>query len=190
MLLLPLGRSIETLLELGATPASKRWPLSTGKETPSLPALVDTPSIPSPTPSTADSIKSSATELNYNSVHFSGNTVIEPPSLALARLTGRLLFEWLSRRGYQRGQCPHDPLTLYEAIFLTPAPMNSTLSADAYNDGVNGNGEVGRLFPGVSSLRYARGTFVPHEWAGFLTFVPNEHGPHRLAVKCVSPPAW
>lgn len=29
-----------------------------------------------------------------------------------------------------------------------------------------------------------------HEWAAFMTFVPDPLGPHRLAVSCYDPRAW
>jgi inosine-uridine nucleoside N-ribohydrolase len=88
-------------------------------------------------------------------------------------ISGRLLFEWLSRRGRQRGQCPHDPLTVYEAIYQeSPKEDNGKLSAK------------------YSSLKYIRGTLLGTEWAGYTIFIPNPTGIHRLAVTCLEPPAW
>ena len=66
---------------------------------------------------------------------------------------GLLMEQWFGRR-YQNGQCPHDPLTVNEAVF---------------------GGED-------SPIIYARGWVVIHEWAAFGTFVPNNNGPHYLGV--------
>ena len=76
---------------------------------------------------------------------------------------GRLLHEWLSRRWGQMGQCPHDPLTLYEAVY----PLRA--------EGESFQG-------GRSALRYINGTLVVHQWAAFSTFVPDGMGKHRIAV--------
>eukprot|EP00475_Leptophrys_vorax_P006767 TRINITY_DN14229_c0_g1_i1.p1 TRINITY_DN14229_c0_g1~~TRINITY_DN14229_c0_g1_i1.p1 ORF type:complete len:521 (+),score=105.30 TRINITY_DN14229_c0_g1_i1:73-1635(+) len=73
-----------------------------------------------------------------------------PPEFAL---TGSLIKEWFKTRG-QRGQCPHDPLTVYESIFVDD----------------------------LSTLTYVPGTFVVTEWASFFVFVPDKNGHHRLAI--------
>jgi inosine-uridine nucleoside N-ribohydrolase len=89
------------------------------------------------------------------------------------QVVGRLLFEWLSRRHGQRGQCPHDPLTLYEAVYPTEPADGSTIEQEKPRTVRS---------PGLGScLEYATGTFVVHEWAAFMTFVPGD-GPHRVAV--------
>ena len=67
---------------------------------------------------------------------------------------GLLMEEWFKRR-YQNGQCPHDPLTINEAIF----------------DGDD------------SPIIYARGYIILHEWAAFSTFIPRNDGPHYLGIK-------
>ena len=67
---------------------------------------------------------------------------------------GLLMEEWFKRR-HQNGQCPHDPLTINEAIF----------------DGDD------------SPIIYARGYIILHEWAAFSTFIPRNDGPHYLGIK-------
>jgi inosine-uridine nucleoside N-ribohydrolase len=67
---------------------------------------------------------------------------------------GLLMDEWFSRRHHQNGQCPHDPLTINEAVF---------------------GGED-------SPIIYARGYIILHEWAAFGTFIPKNDGPHYLGV--------
>jgi len=87
-----------------------------------------------------------------------------------AAVSGMFLYQWLKRRGYV-GQCPHDPLTLYEALYI-----------DETTKGV-----ARKFSPGRSCVRYARGTVVCHEWAGYLTFVPDPiNGNHYLAVENIS----
>ena len=66
---------------------------------------------------------------------------------------GLLMNEWFGRR-HQNGQCPHDPLTVNEAVF---------------------EGED-------SPIIYARGWVIIHEWAAFGTFIPRNDGPHYLGV--------
>ena len=66
---------------------------------------------------------------------------------------GLLMEQWFSRRN-QNGQCPHDPLTINEAVF----------------DGDD------------SPIIYAKGWIVLHEWAAFSTFIPRNDGPHYLGV--------
>ena len=66
---------------------------------------------------------------------------------------GLLMKEWFSIRR-QDGQCPHDPLTVNEAVF---------------------GGEK-------SPIIYARGRIISHEWAAFSTFIPQENGPHYLGI--------
>lgn len=87
-------------------------------------------------------------------------------------VAGKLVVEWLKTRRGQRGQCLHDPLTIYEAVYpgLNPNPDTFT--------------------PGYSSLRYVRGTLICHEWAGYITFAPNPAGLHRLAIGCIDPDRW
>jgi len=85
-------------------------------------------------------------------------------------LCGKMTFEWLRSRWGQRGQCPHDPLTVYEAIY-----------AD--------NGDESFIF-GKSALMYMRGTFVVHEWAGYMTFVGDPSGPHRMAISPKESDKW
>ena len=60
-------------------------------------------------------------------------------------LCGSLLTEWFRRRHGQRGQCPHDALTVHAACYPTPSPGADDESSH-------------------QCLRYARGTFVGHEW--------------------------
>ena len=67
---------------------------------------------------------------------------------------GLLMDEWFNRRHHQNGQCPHDPLTINEAVF---------------------GGED-------SPIIYARGYIILHEWAAFATFIPKNDGPHYLGV--------
>ena len=67
---------------------------------------------------------------------------------------GLLMEQWFNRRRNQNGQCPHDPLTVNEAVF-------------------GGND---------SPIIYARGWVIIHEWAAFGTFIPNNDGPHFLGV--------
>lgn len=87
------------------------------------------------------------------------------PCLALMHATappesevvGRLLKTWLYYRSGiffrdVRGTCPHDALTVAEAIY-----------PDRF-------------------VKYARGHLMIHEWAGFSTFVLDEAGPHRIGV--------
>ena len=66
---------------------------------------------------------------------------------------GLLMNEWFKKRR-QNGQCPHDPLTVHEAIY---------------------GGDK-------SPIIYARGRVVSHEWAAFSTFIPQENGPHYLGL--------
>ena len=66
---------------------------------------------------------------------------------------GLLMNEWFSVR-HQFGQCPHDPLTINEAVF--------------------GGHD--------SPIIYARGWIILHEWAAFGTFIPRSDGPHYLGV--------
>jgi len=67
---------------------------------------------------------------------------------------GLLMEQWFNRRGNQNGQCPHDPLTVNEAVF---------------------GGDD-------SPIIYARGWVIIHEWAAFGTFIPRNDGPHFLGV--------
>lgn len=78
-----------------------------------------------------------------------------PPEAAVV---GRLLGEWLAYRSLifrrqVRGTCPHDALTVAEAVypgrFVTPTPA---------------------------------GYLLVHRWAAFGTFVPRAGGPHRLSA--------
>ena len=67
---------------------------------------------------------------------------------------GLLMEQWFNRRRNQNGQCPHDPLTVNEAVF-------------------GGND---------SPIIYARGWVIIHEWPAFGTFIPKNDGPHFLGV--------
>ncbi|ELR11232.1 uncharacterized protein ACA1_389530 [Acanthamoeba castellanii str. Neff] len=74
-----------------------------------------------------------------------------------SEVVGRLLKTWLYYRSGiffrdVRGTCPHDALTVAEAIY-----------PDRF-------------------VKYARGHLMIHEWAGFSTFVLDEAGPHRIGV--------
>ena len=69
-------------------------------------------------------------------------------------VVGLLMKEWFSIRR-QKGQCPHDPLTVNEAVF---------------------GGDK-------SPVIYARGRIIVTEWAAFSTFIPQENGPHYLGVE-------
>ena len=66
---------------------------------------------------------------------------------------GLLMEQWFGIRG-RNGQCPHDPLTINEAVY---------------------GGDD-------SPIIYARGYIVIHEWAAFGTFIPRNDGPHYLGV--------
>lgn len=74
-----------------------------------------------------------------------------------ATVVGLLMVEWFKVRHSDVGQCPHDPLTIHEAVF---------------------GGEK-------SPLKYVRGNFVFHEWAAYSTFIPNNDGPHFMAVETI-----
>eukprot|EP00939_MAST-03C_sp_MAST-3C-sp1_P000081 g81.t1 len=97
----------------------------------------------------------------------------------LTKVVGVFVWHWLKRRGYV-GQCPHDPLTLYEAIYLdSHAPELD----DKHDDD-----DADIFVPKRSCVRYARGTIVCCEWAGYFVFVPDpRHGTHFLAVESVCP---
>ena len=67
---------------------------------------------------------------------------------------GKLLEAWFTVRGGNGGgQCPHDPLTIHEAIY-----------------------------PG-SHVVYIPGTLVVNEWAAYSTFIPFSNGNHLLGIK-------
>ena len=70
-------------------------------------------------------------------------------------IVGWLMCEWFKRRYGQNGQCPHDPLTIHEALF-------------------GGND---------SPIFYVNGTYIVHEWAAYSTFIPNENGKHLLGIQ-------
>lgn len=90
----------------------------------------------------------------------------------LWQLSGRFWREWLRVRPVGALlQAPHDPLTLYEALYPSHNPTDE-------------------LVIGKSCLRYAQGTFICHEWAGFITFVPDPCGPHRVACEALNPQVW
>lgn len=72
-----------------------------------------------------------------------------------AAVCGLMMEAWFARRRGQNGQCPHDPLTVHEAV---------------YGDD-------------NSPLKYARGTIIYHEWAAFSTFIPHNDGNHYLAIE-------
>lgn len=71
-------------------------------------------------------------------------------------VVGLLMEEWFKKRNGQNGQCPHDPLTIHEALF--------------------GGSD--------SPVYYVNGTLIVHKWAAFSTFIPNENGKHSLSI-CV-----
>ena len=97
----------------------------------------------------------------------------------LSKVAGVHVFHWLKRRGYI-GQCPHDPLTLYEALYVDR-------DLDVVSEEEEGVKDAKKFVPGRSCVRYVRGSFVCHEWAGFMTFVPDpNHGNHYLALENVS----
>ena len=98
----------------------------------------------------------------------------ENDSENLGNVSGVHVFHWLKRRGYI-GQCPHDPLTLYEALYVDP-------DRDVLNE--HNEDDRKKFVPGRSCVRYVRGSIVCHEWAGFMTFVPDpNHGNHYLALE-------
>ena len=66
---------------------------------------------------------------------------------------GLLIELWLNIR-HQNGQCPHDPLTINEAVY----------------SGHN------------SPIIYARGYLIIHKWTAFGTFIPRNDGPHYLGI--------
>eukprot|EP01114_Cavostelium_apophysatum_P019209 TRINITY_DN6127_c0_g1_i2.p1 TRINITY_DN6127_c0_g1~~TRINITY_DN6127_c0_g1_i2.p1 ORF type:complete len:420 (-),score=57.91 TRINITY_DN6127_c0_g1_i2:975-2234(-) len=73
------------------------------------------------------------------------------------QVVGKLLDCWLQYRSrifYKeiKGTCPHDALTVAEAIY------------------------PGRF------VEYATGHLLIHEWAGFSSFVPDPNGPHKIGV--------
>ncbi|ELP84541.1 inosine-uridine preferring nucleoside hydrolase, putative [Entamoeba invadens IP1] len=86
------------------------------------------------------------------------NTVNKKEPQRPIEATGLLMEMWFGKRG-QNGQCPHDPLTVNEAVY---------------------GGEQ-------SHVEYVNGTLLIHEWAGFATFVPHKEGRHLLGVKPVHP---
>ena len=69
-------------------------------------------------------------------------------------VVGLLMKEWFSIR-HQNGQCPHDPLTVHEAVY---------------------GGDK-------SPIIYARGRIILTEWAAFSAFIPQENGPHYLGMQ-------
>ena len=69
-------------------------------------------------------------------------------------VVGLLMNVWFKIRR-QNGQCPHDPLTIHEAIF---------------------GGDK-------SPIIYARGRIIVTEWAAFSTFIPMENGPHYFGIE-------
>ena len=69
---------------------------------------------------------------------------------------GKLLEAWFNvRNGNSNGQCPHDPLTVYESVY-------------------GGND---------SHVIYLPGTLIVHEWAAYSTFVPHQDGIHLLGIE-------
>ena len=85
-------------------------------------------------------------------------------------ICGKLLYEWLKSRWGQRGQCPHDPLTVYEAVYTK-------------------DGDESFEF-GKSCIMYMRGTFIVHEWAGYMTFIGDPKGSHRMAFSPKEAKKW
>jgi purine nucleosidase len=77
---------------------------------------------------------------------------------AESEVVGRLLYVWLAYRSSiffrdVNGTCPHDPLTVAEALY--PERF----------------------------VEYVQGHLMIHEWAGFPTFVMDPLGPHRIGLK-------
>lgn len=79
----------------------------------------------------------------------------DPPAVAMV---GRMLREWVDFRSDAletpiKGTCPHDPMTLCEAVY-----------------------------PGMFVRRWFRGTLTMHSYAfqGFCTFVADARGPHWM----------
>jgi inosine-uridine nucleoside N-ribohydrolase len=72
-----------------------------------------------------------------------------------AAVIGALMLAWFMVRPGQKGRCPHNPLTVHEAIY---------------------GGDD-------SPVRYITGTFIMHEWAAFTTFVPHEGGRRQLGAE-------
>jgi purine nucleosidase len=72
-------------------------------------------------------------------------------------VVGKLMLAWFDYQKHDKGFFPHDPLTINESVYC---------------------GERG-------CLKYVRGTFVVHEWAGFSTFIPSKKGLHWLASSIV-----
>jgi hypothetical protein len=90
--------------------------------------------------------------------HEACEALLQARAPAESVLTGRLLEAWLQYRSMifrrqVRGTCPHDALTVAEAVY-----------------------------PGVFVGQGPRGHLLIHEWAGFGTFVCDPAGPHRLAA--------
>lgn len=104
------------------------------------------------------------------------------PDIQASILTGKLVLEWFKTRHGQRGQCLHDPLTVYEAVY----PFRD----DGADPGGQEEGNHPEQQPRGSCLKYRRGTIICHSWAGYTTFVPDPQGMHRLAVSCDDADAW
>eukprot|EP01084_Bolivina_argentea_P004107 7774_1 len=98
-----------------------------------------------------------------------------------------LMREWFRVRRGQRCQCLHDPLTLYEAIYCKEAMDKGN---DVMDENKDNDGEDDFELEKESCLRYCNGTIVVHEWAAFVTFVPDKNGPHRFAYKVINPEKW
>lgn len=86
------------------------------------------------------------------------------------RIGGLLLSEWLEYRTAifntpVKGTCPHDALTVMEAVYpglcLRPEPTDIV---------------AGKF------VEYKRGWLVAHEWAGYTSFVCDPTGPHRIGI--------
>ena len=113
-------------------------------------------------------------------------------------ICGVLLKEWFNVRRRQRCQCLHDPLTLYESIYIEQSNtdsnnMDSNIDIKDDNNNINDSKadddiKSDKSFEiGKSSLKYVNGTFICHEWAGFLSFIIDKNGHHRLGYDTINP---
>ena len=107
-------------------------------------------------------------------LHYGANSIVYKAAPYIS-LCGRLTYEWLRSRWGQRGQCPHDPLTVYEAIYAKEEDIDDV------------NGKFKEKEP---SLKYLRGNFIVHEWAGYMSFVKDCKGKHRIAMETKGAEEW
>jgi hypothetical protein len=119
--------------------------------------------------------------------------------LLCIEILGKLLYEWLTRRSNQRGQCPHDPLTVYEAIHGTKQAQGANASfTHGSSNMVYVNGTIPFIctffirsfnLPRISVADVA-GTILSTEWASFLLFFPHSDGLHRVAISVHDKDGW